>query len=470
MTRIKIYKKSNGYQYEYFITNEENKNVRITRSGFKTPEDALEEAKRSYDRRVKKTIPHPKHIEKVKHKKEVKKEKKPFKIKNLNITDEGCIIMGTAVVGIVLVTAVYGFTQLAKDFREKFPDKNQEQIIDYLLNGKETINQSDCDFENVYIILRTAEDETNGVGAVTSDMLTRLGVSNEVISANSNLTEKVSTAISENPNSNIVVINLESGLENTYTNNTVIMGDCSNKRVYSSDTLAACINTSLKEYNLSPVIRSGQKTSGGWRLPSYIEEDLTNATLINNVSQLTIDLPLAVGEDEIIRNDAAASIVEGIMRWSSIDINERYREIYYTAAYGDTIVSVGKEYGVSSVFIENNSDLDLHKQVAVGDTLTIGYLPNAALDTVVVNNPYTTTDINSIEPVIVTYVVQSGDTLTKIANAYGVKIEDIAVPSGDPNTLQIGDILYITTYNYYETHEKIDLLAPIEEPEEEKSI
>ena len=135
--------------------------------------------------------------------------------------------------------------------------------------------------------------ETNGVGTVTSDMLTKLGISNEVINKDNDLTQKVSTAIKNNPDSNILVINIETGFENSKTNSTVIMGDSSNKRQYSSDILATCLKESLKEYDLDPIIRSGKQT-GIWRGQTSIEEELTNSSLINNVSQLTIDLPQTI--------------------------------------------------------------------------------------------------------------------------------------------------------------------------------
>lgn len=457
MTSIKIIKKQDGYAYKYDIIDENNRIVYVTKSGFETPEEALEAAKYSYDRRMNPNRPHPAHVEKGKHTKTKEKDKKkeiPFKIKNLEIPDGGAKVLSVAMCGVVLVTAVFGGMKMINEVKGMFDGETPRSLADILPEQQEIIAPTDCDFSNLYIIVRTGAAETVGVGAVTSDMLTRLGVENEIVVKDGDLAAKVSNAISNNPNSNIVVINLEAGLENTSDNGAIIMGDCSNRREYPSDTLAACIRASLKEYNLNPIMRCGEATSGGWRLPSYIEQELTNAALSDSVSQLTIDLPTVVGEDEITRNDAAASVVEGIIRWTSLDVTERYREIYYTAVYGDSLVSVAEERGLTGMFIEENSDINPHRRVTVGDCLTITYLPHVADENVTVYNPYTTTDSNDIAPVTEAYIVQSGDTLTRIANMYGVKIEDIVVPSGNPNNIQVGETLYITTYNLYETHEK----------------
>ena len=146
------------------------------------------------------------------------------------------------------------------------------------------------------------------------------------------------------------------------------------------------------------------------------------------------------------------------MRWAALEPYERYSNMYYTAEYGDTVVSVAEDFGLSSLEIEENSDISSYRQISVGDTLTVRSLPTTAMDNVVVNNPFTTTDLSEIEPQVNPYVVQSGDTLTRIANMYGVRVEDIITTSGDPNNINIGETLFITTYNLYETHEKINLL------------
>lgn len=442
MTKIRITRKQNIYKY--IVYNEENKIVYVEKSGFKTQEEALKEGKKAYNNYL--------NSKKISYPTNLRNKLKKTVIKNLKITDGGYKLVETAIFGIVLITTSFGAVKVITDIDSKLPPKQDEkQEEDY--NKIEYITKNQCDFTNLHIILRTAKTGTTSVGTTTSDMLTRLGISNEIVYKDSNLSSKVSSAITNNKNKDIVVINLETGYENSKNGKTIIMGDSSNKRKYSSDILSACISTSLNEYELSPVICSGKKASI-WRSETYIEKELSNSVLINNVCQLTIDVPPTVTNDEIIKNDVSASIVEGIMRWSTLESIERYKNIYYTTVYGDNIVNISETYGMTINEIEENSDINMKKGVRVGNTVLIGSIPKVAMSNVKVINPYTTTDSNIIKPIVNTYTVESGDTLTKIANAYGVKAEDIIVPSGNPNRIQIGDKLYITTYNLYITHKK----------------
>ena len=450
MTNIKIIRKQDGYAYKYEMIYKDKRHIYITKSGYKTQKDALEAAKKSYNNRMRKEYSKP-----------IKKKQKNIKfpkIKKLEITTNSSEILTLVLAGGVGITLIAGISKLSNDIKIRFPEIPTRRITDEIETTQREINISDCDFSNLHVVLRTAKEETNGVAIVTSDQLTRLGISNEIISGDSNLANKIETAINEHTNCNVILINLETELENYNTDRTLLMGDSSNLREYSSDVLLSCIDTSLREYNLDGSILSGESTGEGWRLASYIETELANASLINKISQFTIDLPITIYEDNIVRNDAASSIVEGIIRWTALEPYERYNNIYYTAKYGDTVVSVASELGLSSIDIQNNSDISEYRQITVGDTLMIGATPRTAIDNVTVNNPYTTTNINEIEPEVNTYTVQSGDTLTRIANAYGVKVDDIITSSGDPNNITAGETLFITTYNLYETHEKINLL------------
>ena len=456
MTKIQIIKKEDGYAYKYYMVDENNKTFYVTKSGFKTPEEALERARKSYNHRINsKNNSYPIHVTKTKHVKEKNKEEKskPIKIKNLKISDGGYRIIEALMFSTITIVAVYGGIKTISNIKDRIPEKPDISLEqnDYIY--QDLITTRDCDFRNLHVILRTTEKETVSVGAAASAMLSKLGVSNEIVNKDSDLASKVEKAISNNPDSNIVIINIESGLENKETNNAIVMGDFSNKRQYSSDILAACINASLTEYSFSPIIRSGEK-KGIWRGQTAIEKELTNASLIDNVSQLTIDFPIEVGEDELTKNDAAASIVEGIMRWTTLDVTERYRDIYYTTQYSDSIITIIDEHGISIENLEEISDINLHKGVLVGNTVRIAPLPKVATINTIVHNPCITIDSNKVESEVIEYTVESGDTVSKIANMYGVKTEEILVPSGNINNIHPGDTLYITTCNLYETHKK----------------
>lgn len=446
MIKIKIIKIQNTYTYK--IEDKQDGSLCITESGFKTQEEALKEAKKSYNKYI--NNQYPIHINNVGHTKYKKKGNDFFKIKNLKITDCGCKILNTVIAGSIILTTMYGTKKVINDVRELLPPVIEKEVEE-ILEEKEIITPSNCDFSNLHIIVRTAKEDTIGVGAVTSDMLTRLGIENEIITKDSDISSTISTII--NQNQNIVLVNLETGYEKDEENTTII-GDSSNKRKYSSDVLIACINESLNEYSLNPVIKSGENTTGIWRKQSYIEENLAEKGLSDSISQLTIDIKEEALQDEIIRNDTASSIVEGIMRWTTLDITERYQNIYYTAQYGDTVVNISEKYGITINDIDENSDVNMNKGVRVGNTILVKGIPSVATNKIVVYNPYTTINSNEIEEEIVAYVVENGDTITKIANKYGVKKEDITVPSGNINNIYVGDTIYITTHNLYEIHPK----------------
>ena len=451
MAKIQIIKKKDSTEYKYIIINDENNITYISENVFATQKGALEAARKHFNNN-----PSPIHVTKTEHTHTPVKKEKNFKIKKLSITDGGCRLLSAGIVLTIVVTSMCGIRKIIRDLKSKFPEVSETNIEMDNYENSILITSRDCNFKNIHVVIRTAKNETIGVGTTTSDMLTRLGVSNEIVGKDSDLSQKVSNAI-KNTDNNIVVINLEAGYENGKNNTSIIMGDSSNRRKYSSDILTSCINASLNEYSLDPIIRSGQG-SGIWRSQTYIEEELNNSALINDVSQLTIDLPIEVGKNEILKNDAAASIVEGIMRWTTLDVTERYKNVYYTAQYGDTIVSISDDFGISIKDMEINSDINMHKGVKVGNTILVGKIPMVATNNVRVYNPCTTIDPTNIEEIINTYTVQSGDTLTKIANMYGVKPEDIIVPSGNPNNIYIGDTLYITTYSLYETHKKTNYI------------
>lgn len=445
MANIKIIKVKDSYTYDYEYIDAKKNKLHVTKSGFKTLESALEAAKKSYDYRLKK--------EKTKIKLTKKEERVPIstRIKNLEITDLGLKLTTYVVYGAIAITVIYGGIKIFNKIKSVLPERQDTDITE---NDplKKIITSNDCDFRNLHILLKTNDSETNEVGTITSDMLTRLGISNEIVS--DGISEKVSHAIANNPNYNIVVINIECGTESK--NKTILMGDFSNNSKYPSDILMCCIKESLKEYGLDPSIRSGAK-GDYWRIPTDIENELSNSSLIDKVSQLSISLPTTIKSDRINKVDASTSIVEGIMRWTTLDVAERYKDIYYTAKYGDDIVNIINEHGITIKDIEENSSVNMRKGIIVGDAILVGVIPYVATDNVTATNPSVTINSDIIEEKIITYTVQNGDTVTKIANMYGAKPEDITVPSGNQNNIYVGDIIYIKTYNFYQTHGKYAL-------------
>jgi len=95
----------------------------------------------------------------------------------------------------------------------------------------------------------------------------------------------------------------------------------------------------------------------------------------------------------------------------------------------------------------------MHKDVVKGNTILITKLPEVARENVTAYNPCATTDLSKIKQKLNKYIVKKGDTLTKIANENGVKIDEIIIPNKD-NNIKVGDIVYIVTHDKYETHRK----------------
>lgn len=118
--------------------------------------------------------------------------------------------------------------------------------------------------------------------------------------------------------------------------------------------------------------------------------------------------------------------------------------ITYTVKRGDTLYSIANQYGVS-----------------VNDIIELNNLSNNALSInqqllIPTNNP-------PVQDNNVTYTVKSGDSLWKIANQYGVTVDELKrVNNLTSNTLQIGDVLIIPTST--ETPD-LDITPPSDELE-----
>jgi len=439
---IKVFYNNDGYGYEYCIIGSDHKVRHIRKSGFKTLKEAQEAARISYARRSKEfhavdTIPSIK-----------------TRIKNFDYSSKMWEIITVATLGGFGLVCVIGGAKLVKDFKDKFID------VPAYVNSDEgeipiVIKTEDCDYSNLHVIIRSAKKETYATAEVISDELNSLGLSNEIISHDGNYIDRINNTLNAHPDSNILFINIESGVESD--DKTIIMNDTSNKKEYPSDVLASCINASCIEYNFDTRLLSGVPTGNGWRLETSIEKNLLNNGLNNRICQLTVSFPTNI-DNETIRNNAASSVVEGLMRYCYLPKEERYKDIYHCAKYGDTIQLVADYYNVSSDFVYNHSTLNPYKLLTVGDTLVVGDIPESAASNYGVYNPLTTADINNLELIYEPYVVKEGDTLTRIANTYGVKVEQIKVESGNPNNIRVGETIFIPKYNLYLTSPKNSII------------
>ncbi len=424
MPYIKIIKNIDNYGYEYIIVGSDNKKRSISKNGFKTRYEALEAGKRSYNRR---------------------KGTKSPKIKNFKGTNNLLKILNIMTFSGIGIVLVAGSIKLIRDFNDKFPFMGNKVVVDS--NEEFIIKPSNCDFSNLYVIIRSTNNNSYLTAKVIENQLNNLSLSNKIISKDKDYIKEISKSLEEYPESNIIFINLEEELDK---NNLTILNDYYNINKYPSDVLSSCINASASEYNFNTRVKSGKQGVNGWRLETSIEKELFSSNYKNSITQLSISLPNTI-ENEITRNDAASSIVEGLMRFSYLPKEERYKDIYYCAKYGDTIIDIAKDHNITFDYIMDKNNMSTYKNLVVGETLIIGDIPSVSQTHYTVDNPNTTTNIDDIKPVLISYIVKENDTLTRIAKEYGVNIENIIINSNDPNKIKVGEEIIIVKTNYYLT-------------------
>ncbi|HZP26803.1 MAG TPA: LysM peptidoglycan-binding domain-containing protein [Dehalococcoidia bacterium] len=103
----------------------------------------------------------------------------------------------------------------------------------------------------------------------------------------------------------------------------------------------------------------------------------------------------------------------------------------YTVTKGDSVISIANYYGVSVSSIVTANDLDDADYIYVGQTLEV---------------PSGSSSSGSAGQ----YVVQPGDTLSGIAEYYGVGVSAIVAANGlwDADQIFAGDVLTIPAYSY----------------------
>ncbi len=360
--------------------------------------------------------------------------------------------------GAALVLVVGGFS-LASNLIDGEPEiKDPPAAVDVQPLPTRTIGIDDCDLSNVHIILRAAKKGTIGVVDVCHDEYDALGISNEKISKDADIVEVVKNAQEAHPGCEILVINVETGVEGSDEYKTIIMTDGINYKTNTADTLVACMNTSFGEYNQAPDVRSGKFSSAaGRRTETTIEVALREAGLEEGVTQFTVDLLDNVINGELSRNNCASAIVEGTMRWGALPPEQRHEEVYYKVEYGDTLSGIAEKYNTTVNTLKSLSDLWDTTILGAGWTITVNIGPETAKTTTHVNNPTVTSDPNEVGMETQSYIVRPGDTLSEIAYEFGVPMSSIQTSSGNPDRIQTGEVLNISKPDRILTSEKKDL-------------
>lgn len=110
----------------------------------------------------------------------------------------------------------------------------------------------------------------------------------------------------------------------------------------------------------------------------------------------------------------------------------------YTVHEGDTVYDIAEHYGVSMDAILSQNGLSATDHIMQGQVLQI---PSAGTTATTTSTTSATTMATST--VSSSYTVQSGDTLTSIASAYGRTADDLAAINGITGNIYPGQILSV---------------------------
>ncbi|MFN8379020.1 MAG: LysM peptidoglycan-binding domain-containing protein [Anaerolineae bacterium] len=139
--------------------------------------------------------------------------------------------------------------------------------------------------------------------------------------------------------------------------------------------------------------------------------------------------------------------VNGLSNPNSIDVGDRLLiplagetlpQIHYVQA-GETLDAIAALYGVTAADLQGLNQLD-SASIYVGQALAIGSAPQAEPPVVVVEAPA----VDSSAPTVI-HSVSRGETLFRIAQAYGVTMNSIVQANGlaDPELIYPGQMLVI---------------------------
>jgi LysM repeat protein len=150
---------------------------------------------------------------------------------------------------------------------------------------------------------------------------------------------------------------------------------------------------------------------------------VTTDALIRLNSLTNPDVLLVGQELKIPRQEETSSAQGGSAQTS---------EGVYVVTKGDTLSSIAKRFGVSLAELQKTNDITNPNQIVVGQKLRV---PAAAP-----SSPATPTSSQGK-----TYVVQQGDTLSKIAVRFGVTVAALQSANNisDPNKVYPGQVLKI---------------------------
>ena len=301
-----------------------------------------------------------------------------------------------------------------------------------------TIDPEKIDLSNITVVLRKSTSNVNKIVSVTEKELTEMGVENTVIGSNDNLVSVVEGIKNNNPNGEIIVINVD-GVTNKTNIDNVIMTNYNND-ARSADAVALAINNGCNDiYQIESEIRCGKKTSDGDRAPVSVEKQLLDSGH-SDVICVTIAPSSEHIDSDLEYNNLATSIAEGVVRYASLTAEEKQTDYIKRTEYGDTVSNFAVENGVSEGFIRSeNKDAFYNGILTHNSAVLVKEVPTNLKKTATVVNKAITTEIGETGTAVSYYEVKEGDTLSEIAEKLGVKLNDLVVPSGDKDVIRPGD-------------------------------
>jgi cell wall-associated NlpC family hydrolase/nucleoid-associated protein YgaU len=177
----------------------------------------------------------------------------------------------------------------------------------------------------------------------------------------------------------------------------------------------------------------------------------TDASALASLNGLDDANVLAVGQSLKLPPPAASTTPQAPTS-SAASGSPAARVATYTVADGDTLWDIAQHFGTTSDAIVQLNHLDNPDQLSLGAVLTIpGGNPPQAVAPAATTNPVpapaspTSGSTPSHRTVTVSYTIQSGETLTQIAQQFDTRADAIAQASSldDPNRLSVGSVLKV---------------------------
>ena len=369
-----------------------------------------------------------------------------MRAKNIKATNESTKLLRKATAVLVAGAIVIGGIVVWGNHKREEIEREKYSYSDASFSS-DIISPEECDLSNFIVVLRESTDNVNEMSSTINKELTTLGVESKVLKLNDNMTRELKELKNENPEKDIIVINLD-GKINKSSIDTIVMTTYRND-VRSADTIALAIHNANEDiYGITSDIRCGKSSvQGGSREETSVEKelfssgikDITCLTVAPNSSYLTSDTNV---------NNLSTSIAESIIRFAALSEENRYQDIIRRVEVGDTISELAEENGVSQSYIRSSNSEILATNngfLPCGEAIIVMPINKVLTSDVEVENKAITTDSNDIKTVSSYYVVQENDTVSEIAEKLNIPQDELIVPSGNVDKINIGDKIGYTT-------------------------